>query len=149
MNVTLYRCARLARTGTRKEKVTSMIRTISELRNASDREVLACIAEIKANGVQTSDFQNFFKTEYSYTTLTKELSNRGYSQRWVKDDAPKFVKVKMEKTARMNLNMTKECREKYEAFLADKAYNFIHTSAALMSYIEDYESGKVKTQVEV
>lgn len=126
-----------------------MIRTLSELRNASDREVLACIAELKANGVQTNDFQNFFKTEYSYSTLTKELSNRGYSQRWVKDDAPKFVKVKMEKTARMNLNMTKECREKYEAFLADKSYNFIHTSAALMSYIEDYESGKVKTQVEV
>lgn len=126
-----------------------MIRTISELRNASDREVLACIAEVKANGVQTSDFQNFFKTEYSYSTLTKELSNRGYSQRWVKDDAPKFVKVKMEKTARMNLNMTQECREKYEAFLADKSYNFIHTSAALMSYIEDYESGKVKTQVEL
>ena len=125
-----------------------MIRTISELRNATDREVLACIAEVKANGVQTNDFQNYFKTEYSYTTLTKELSNRGYSQRWVKD-SPKFVKVKMEKTARMNLNMTKECREKYEAFLADKAYNFIHTSAALMSYIEDYESGKVKTQVEV
>ena len=125
-----------------------MIRTISELRNASDREVLACIAELKANGVQTNEFQNFFKTEYSYSSLTKELSNRGYSQRWVKD-SPKFVKVKMEKTARMNLNMTQECREKYEAFLADKAYNFIHTSAALMSYIEDYESGKVKTQVEV
>lgn len=126
-----------------------MIRTISELRNATDHEVLACIAEVKANGVQTNDFQNHFKTEYSYSTLTKELNNRGYSQRWVKDDAPKFVKVKMEKTARMNLNMTQECREKYEAFLADKSYNFIHTSAALMSYIEDYESGKVKTQVEI
>lgn len=125
-----------------------MLRTISELRNATDREVLACIAELKANGVQTNDFQNYFKTEYSYSTLTKELSNRGYSQQWVKDDA-KVVRVKMEKTARMNLNMTQECREKYEAFLADKSYNFIHTSAALMSYIEDYESGKVKTQVEV
>ena len=128
--------------------MTNMIRTISELRNASDREVLACIAEVKANGVKTNDFQNYFKTDYSYSTLTGELSNRGYSQHWVKD-SPKFVKVKMEKTARMNLNMTKECREKYEAFLTDKAYNFIHTSAALMSYIEDYESGKVKTQVEV
>lgn len=148
MNVTLYKCARLARTELGKGKVKSMIRTISELRNASDREVLACIAEVKANGVQTNDFQNYFKTEYSYTTLTKELSNRGYSQRWVKDDA-KVVRVKMEKTARMNLNMTQECRERYEAFLADKTYNFIHTSAALMSYIEDYESGKVKTQVEV
>ena len=148
MNVTLYRCARLARTGTRKEKVTSMIRTIMELRNASDPEVLACIAEVKANGVKTNDFQNYFKTDYSYSTLTGELSNRGYSQRWVKDK-PKVVRVKMEKTARMNLNMTKECREKYEAFLADKSYNFIHTSAALMSYIEDYESGKVKAQVEV
>ena len=146
--MTLYKCARLARTELGKGKVKSMIRTISELRNASDREVLACIAEVKANGVQTNDFQNYFKTEYSYTTLTKELSNRGYSQRWVKDDA-KVVRVKMEKTARMNLNMTQECRERYEAFLADKTYNFIHTSAALMSYIEDYESGKVKTQVEV
>ena len=125
-----------------------MIRTLSELRNASDREVLACIAEVKANGVQTSDFQNFFKTEYSYSSLTKELSNRGYSQRWVKD-APKVMKIKMEKTARMNLNMTQECRERYEAFLADKSYNFIHTSTALMSYIEDYESGKVKTQIEI
>lgn len=125
-----------------------MIRTIMELRNASDREVLACIAEVKANGVQTNDFQNYFKTEYSYTTLTKELSNRGYSQRWVKD-SPKVVNVKMEKTARMNLNMTQQCREKYEAFLADKTYNFIHTSTALMSYIEDYENGKVKTQIEI
>lgn len=125
-----------------------MIRTLSELRNASDREVLACISEVKANGVQTSDFQNFFKTEYSYSSLTKELSNRGYSQRWVKD-SPKVVNVKMEKTARMNLNMTQQCREKYEAFLADKTYNFIHTSTALMSYIEDYENGKVKTQIEI
>ena len=148
MNVTLHRCARLARTTQGKGKVTSMLRTISELRNTSDREVLACIAELKANGVQTKDFQNYFKTEYSYSLLTGELSNRGYSQQWVKNK-PKVVSVKMEKTARMNLNMTKECREKYEAFLADKAYNFIHTSAALMSYIEDYESGKVKTQVEV
>ena len=125
-----------------------MIRTISELRNASDREVLACIAEVKANGVKTNDFQNFFKTEYSYSSLTNELSNRGYSQRWVKDK-PKVVNVKMGKTARMNLNMTQECREKYEAFLADKTYNFIHTSTALMSYIEDYENGKVKMQIEI
>ena len=125
-----------------------MIRTLSELRNASDREVLACIAEVKANGVQTSDFQNFFKTENSYSSCKKELSNRGYSQRWVKD-SPKVVSVKMGKTARMNLNMTQECRERYEAFLADKSYNFIHTSTALMSYIEDYESGKVKTQIEI
>lgn len=119
-----------------------------ELRNASDPEVLACIAEVKANGVKTNDFQNYFKTEYSYSLLTGELSNRGYFQQWVKNK-PKVVSVKMEKTARMNLNMTQECREKYEAFLADKTYNFIHTSTALMSYIEDYENGKVKTQIEI
>ena len=90
--------------------------------------------------------------EYVKNNIRAEERNRPRSaclhRRWVKD-SPKFVKVKMEKTARMNLNMTQECREKYEAFLADKSYNFIHTSAALMSYIEDYESGKVKTQVEV
>ena len=95
-----------------------MIKTLNELRNAKDSEVLACMEEVKTSGVKTSDFQTTFETDYSYSTLAQELTTRGYVQKWVKNKKEtKEIKVKFSKdNARMNLNMTKECKERlYQA----------------------------------
>ncbi len=128
-----------------------MIKGLTDLRSAKDSEVLACMEEVKASGVKTQDFQSTFGTDYSYSTLTSELSTRGYVQKWVKNKKEtKEVRVKFSKdNARMNLNMTKECKDRFEAFLEDKSYNFVHTTAALMTYMDMVEKKEIKVSVEV
>lgn len=125
-----------------------MIMKLTDLRNATDEAVLASMEEVKTNGVNTKDFQKAFDTDYSYTTLAQELAARGYVQKWVKSS--KEIKVKFSKdNARMNLNMTKECKDRFEKFLADKSYNFVHTTAAIMNYIDEVEKKEIKVSVEV
>lgn len=135
----------------RKVKVKKMIKTLVDLRNAKDNEVLACMEEVKTSGVKTNDFQATFGTDYSYSTLAQELTMRGYVQKWVKNKKEtKEIKVKFSKdNARMNLNMTKECKERFEKFLEDKSYNFVHTTAAIMNYIDEVEKKEIKVSVEV
>lgn len=134
-----------------ERKYKNMIKTLNDLRNAKDNEVLACMEEVKASGVSTKDFQTTFGTDYSYTTLSQELTTRGYVQKWVKNKKEvKEIKVKFSKdNARMNLNMTKECKERFEKFLDDKSYNFVHTTAAIMNYIDEVEKKEIKVSVEV
>ncbi|MBQ8138583.1 MAG: hypothetical protein IJ195_03910 [Lachnospiraceae bacterium] len=125
-----------------------MIKALDDLRAAKDKEVLACMEEFKASKVKTTEFQKKFETDYSYSTLTQELTYRGYSLKWVKDT--KEIKVKMSaENARLNLNMTKECKERYEKFLEGKSYNFVHTTAALMNYLDEVEKKEIKVSVEV
>lgn len=128
-----------------------MINTLTDLRNAKDNDVLACMEELKASGIKTQDFQAHFGTDYSYSTLATELTSRGYAQRWVKNKKEtKEIKVKFSRdNARMNLNMTKECKERFEAFLEDKSYNFVHTTAAIMNYLDEVEKKEIKVSVEV
>ena len=126
-----------------------MIKTLNELRTAKDKEVLRCIDEIKTDNISTSDFQTRYSTDYSYSSLINELKSRGYSQKWVKDTkAGKELTVPMSSdNARMNLNMTRECKEKFARFLSDKSYNFVHTTAALMSYMDDVEQGRIRVNI--
>ena len=128
-----------------------MIKNLTDLRNAEDNDVLACMEEGKVSEVNTGDFKEHFGTDYSYTTLQRELSSRGYVQRWVKNKKEtKEIKVKFSRdNARMNLNMTKECKERFEAFLEDKSYNFVHTTAAIMNYLDEVEKKEIKVSVEV
>ena len=127
-----------------------MIKTLEELRAAEDEEVLECMMEVKKSGIKTADFQTSFDTGYSYTALSNELTARGYIQTWVKPQGVKEVKVKMSKNNdRINLNMTKECKERFENFLKDKNYNFVHTTAALMTYMDAVEKKEIKVFVEV
>lgn len=128
-----------------------MIKNLIDLRNSKDNEVLACMEEVKASGVNTKDFQTTFETDYSYSTLAQELTSRGYVQKWVKSKKEtKEIRVKFSKdNARMNLNMTKECKERFEKFLEDKSYNFVHTTAAIMNYLDEVEKKEIKVSVEV
>lgn len=123
-----------------------MIKTLEELRQAKDEELLKCVSEAKGN--TGKDFSTTFGTDYSYSAITNELTMRGYENGWHKKVTE--MKVKMSKeNDRMNLNMTKECKEKYEEFLKDKSYAFVHTTAALMTYMDAYKKKEVKVFVEV
>lgn len=119
-----------------------MIKTLAELKTATDEELLACVAEARGN--TGKDFQTTFGTDYTYTCITTELTARGYVNGWYKERAKKVIKVKFKKdNARMNLNMTRECKERFEKFLEDKSYNFVHTTAAIMHYIDEYENKEI------
>ena len=123
-----------------------MVKTLEELRNATDEEILACYNEAQGH---TNDSQNTFGADYSYSMITKELQNRGYKQTWTKPKKIKEIKVKFSKdNARMNLNMTKECKERFEKFLQDKSYNFVHTTAAIMNYLDEVERKEIKVSVD-
>ena len=55
-----------------------------------------------------------------------------------------MIKVKFKKdNARMNLNMTRECKERFEKFLEDKSYNFVYTTAAIMHFLDDVENKEI------
>lgn len=129
-----------------------MIKTLNELRTASDSEVLACVDEIRASRVKTTDFQKTFGTEYVYPTLINELTARGYTQRWVKNkEGVKEIKIKPgDETEELHLDVTKECKKRYEKFLEDKSsYDYIHTTAAIMNYLDEVEKGEIKVSIEV
>ena len=124
-----------------------MIKTLEELRNATNEQVLDCIKELERKKVKTSDFQQTFGTDYSYTTLVNELKSRGYEQAWTKKEKKIVVRADPKK-ARMNLNMTLECKTRYEKFLQERSYNYLHTSAALMYYMEEYMEGNITPVLE-
>ena len=134
-----------------------MIISLDDLRAATDEEVVRCMNEFEESGVQTKDFQSSFGAGYSYTTLANELKNRGYKKVWTKqgkaqqegDEAEMIIVRKSSDNARLNLNMTRECKEKYERYLKDKQINYIHTTAALELYMKMRKAGKVKVVMEV
>ena len=56
----------------------------------------------------------------------------------------KTIEIKMGKdNANMNLAMTPECKEKWQKFMQDKGYSFLHVSAALSLYMELYNTQEV------
>lgn len=130
-----------------------MIKTLNELRMATDEQVLECVKESRG---KTKEFQTVFGTDYDYNAIVTELTRRGYVNGWYKpvaksDENPtkkaEVIEVKMSKdNACMNLNMTSECREAYKKFLEDKGYAFIHTTAALMNYMKAYKAKTVEVK---
>lgn len=130
-----------------------MIKTLEELRNATDEEILACTGELKNH---SKDFEATFKTDYSYGTFTGELRARGYVIGWHKPsnksdeckqyDLPNDLPISDNKVS-LTLNVTKECEEKYEKFIANKMFDYLHNTLALEKYMEDYESGKIKVSI--
>lgn len=127
-----------------------MIKTINELKTATVEELLKCYNEAQG---YIKEFQQKFETDYSYGMIGRELQSRGLMFGWYNPNeksakkAVEVVEVKMSKdNACMNLNMTSECREMYKKFLEDKGYAFIHTTAALTSYMKAYKAKTIEVK---
>lgn len=123
-----------------------MIKTIEELKQASDEELLKMYEEAQGD---TASFKTNFGVDFSYSMLTQTIKDRGYVQAWVKKEkTKKVVEIKMSKdNASKNLNMTKECNATYSKFLEDKGYPFVHTTAALMLYMDAYKKKEIEVKV--
>lgn len=60
------------------------IRTLEDLREASDEGVIALMNTITRYGNQTKDFRELTGASFVYTTAQTELKRRGYSLEWTK-----------------------------------------------------------------
>ena len=133
-----------------------MFANVEEIRTATNEELLKAVTEsIGHTGTKKDDlnnFQNYFGVDFNYANITNELSKRGFINGWYlpSEDNVREVHVTLsQKNERMNLNMTAECKARYEEFLKDKSNNFVHTTAAIMSYLNDYEDKTMRVYVEL
>ena len=130
-----------------------MVKSIEELKKATVEELLSMNEEAKGHN---EDFQSYFGCDFTRSTLGTYLKAAGcisdwYYPGWYKQgstEGTQQVTIKMSKdNDRMNLNMTKECKQRYEKFLADKAFNYVHTTAALEYYMDAVESGRIDLNI--
>ncbi|MBQ8247515.1 MAG: hypothetical protein IJZ42_10315 [Lachnospiraceae bacterium] len=122
-----------------------MITTMEDLRSAPDSELLQMYEDAQGD---TKEFTQKFGTEFSYTSLTSEIKNRGYKQGWIKEgmaNSCKEVEVNLNcKKDRMYLNMDVDCKKKYENFLKKQKNSYIFTTAALMHFMKEYEQKELQ-----
>lgn len=126
-----------------------MVKTIEQLRKASNDELKAYYEEAQGD---TKNFQKVFETEYTYSTLTAEMKARGFvSGMYIPSDKTEVEKEVFEieiqrqgGNGSMNLTMTNECKERYKEFVGKYGDAFVHTSAALMLYMDLFEAGRLQ-----
>lgn len=126
-----------------------MIKTNDELKAATDRELDELLDKIA--GKPTADFQNITGCEFAYSTLSNELIRRGYVNSWHKPkQRKKEITVKMlKKPDRFNLPMTPECKKAFEEFVKTNGWTYVHTTAALQTYMEAYRRREIKVSIDV
>lgn len=126
-----------------------MIKTLEELKKATNEELLACYEEAQGN---TGDLKAAFGTDYSYSTLTTLMGKKGFvSGMYIPDDKKEAEKDTFQITIQrqggngsMNLTMTNECRERYKEFVQENGDAFVHTTAALSLYMDLCKEGRLE-----
>lgn len=131
-----------------------VLKTIAELRAATDEEVIEFVREVLKIENPSQYFKEKFSAEYSYTTLKAEPEKRGYHLDYVKDNddtnTHKTVTVYMGKPfERLNLSMDKDVKERYKAFIDKYGSSRIHTTIALSEYMDAVENGELTPIIEV
>lgn len=129
-----------------------MVKTTEELRNpeiVSDEQLLQYFDNAQGH---TKEFQQFFDVDYSYTMLRTVLEERGFVDGWHRPvDKQKEEKEVFQITIQrqggngsLNLTMTNDCKERYKQFTDENGDAFVHTTAALMLYMDLCESGRLE-----
>ena len=133
-----------------------MIKTLKEVRSASDQELLDCVNE--AAGKTGKEFKDTFGTEYSYSALTTELGKRGFVNGWHKPEknvpmtTVKEIEVFTGATrTRCNIPVNKTSGETFNNFLncleengaLSHGMRYVYYTAALVHFMDDYVNGKI------
>lgn len=123
-----------------------MVKTLSELKSASDRELVEMQKE--ALGHTGKEFPDTFGTEFSYSAITQELGNRGFVQGWFKPSSEITVKLD-DKNERRNMTMCSDTAQRWDKLCKGSTQKNLLLSAALEHFMDDYASGAVKVRVEL
>ena len=125
--------------------------TKEQAQRLSDAELLQMID--KAAGHTTKDFQDYMNCDFSYTTLTNLLRERGYENGWHKTSDgssqstnPTIIQMKKseEECVRVFLSMDKSIADEWKKFNQDVAFKTVTNGWALRRFIDDYRAGRIE-----
>ncbi|MCH5338504.1 MAG: hypothetical protein J1E03_06975 [Acetatifactor sp.] len=129
-----------------------MIKTLEELKKATNEELLACWEEAQGN---TQDLKKIFDTDYTYSTLTTLMGKRGFvsgmyipgdktgDKKEVEKDVFEITIQSQSGNGAMNLTMTNECKTAYKEFVGQTGNAYAHTTAALTLYMDLFKAGRL------
>ena len=130
--------------------------TKEEAQQMTDTELLQMVQ--KATGHTGKDFTDYMGCDFSYTYLTGLLKDRGYEMGWHKTSegiAPvqKQLTIKMKKpeedTSRQSYVVEKSVAEEWKLFNKNVPYKSVTIGWALRRFMDDYNSGRIKFELEI
>ncbi|MCR4813789.1 MAG: hypothetical protein K5879_03050 [Lachnospiraceae bacterium] len=122
----------------------------------SDAELLQMID--KATGHTGKDFQDFMNCDFSYTTLTNILKDRGYENGWHKtsEGSSPIIKATVipmkkseEETVRRSYSLEKSIADEWNDFNKNVPFKSVTLGCALKRFMTDCRSGKIKFELEI
>lgn len=128
--------------------------TKDEAQGLSDSELLQMIQ--KAQG-HTNDFQNYMNCDFSYTYLTGLIRDRGYENGWHKTSEgsspmkPNVIRMKKsdEDTTRKSFIIETGIAEEWKSFNKNVPFPSVTLGSALRRFMDDYNSGRIKFELEI
>lgn len=131
--------------------------TKEQLQQKPDVELLAMVN--KSAGHTGKDFQDYMRCDFSYSFLTTELRNRGYTNGWYKVDGaeaknslkPETIILQKPESEgkRLTLTVSKEIIDAWRQLTAPVSYKQVVADAALNRFISEVRSGKIEFKVKL
>lgn len=130
--------------------------TKEEAQQMTDDELLQMVQ--KATGHTGKDFTDYMGCDFSYTYLTGLLKDRGYEMGWHKTSegiAPvqKQITIKMKRSnedvSRQSYMVEKSVAEEWKHFNKNVPYKSVTIGWALRRFMDDYNSGRIKFELEI
>ena len=127
-----------------------------EAMQLSDEELLQMVE--KATGHTSKDFSDYMNCDFSYTTLTNLLKDRGYENGWHKTSecsSPGFkptvipMKKSDEKIVRVSFSLDKSVYDEWKSFNTNVPFKTVTLGYALKRFMEDVRSKKIKFELEI
>lgn len=144
-------------TDTATQTVSQSTTTITKeiCQSMCDSELLELVN--KATGHTGKDFGEFMNCDFSYSFLTTELKNRGYINGWYNPSQiatpQKEAVIKMrksdEETTRQSYMVDSSIAAEWKEFNKHVPYKTVTIGWALKRFMDDYNSGRIKFELEL
>lgn len=132
--------------------------TLEEAQQKSDAELLKIISN--AQGHTEKDFSDYMNCAFSYSSLTKILRERGYEKTWHKTSegsspmaqSPTVILMKQPKaksTTRKSFIIDNDVAEDWKTFNVNVPFPSVTIGYALRRFMNDYNSGLIKFELEI
>lgn len=130
--------------------------TKEEAQQMTDTELLQMVQ--KATGHTGKDFTDYMGCDFSYTYLTGLLKDRGYENGWHKTSEgsspvvkPTIIRMKKsdEGTTRKSFIIDEDVAAEWKEFNKNVPFPSVTIGWALRRFMDDYNSGRIKFELEI
>ncbi|WP_029200003.1 hypothetical protein [Oribacterium sp. NK2B42] len=130
--------------------------TKEEAQQKTDAELLQMIQQ--AQGHTGKDFSDYMNCDFSYTYLTGLIRDRGYENGWHKTSEgsspilkPTVIRMKKSEdgTTRKSFIIEEAVAEEWKSFNRNVPFPSVTLGCALRRFMEDYNSGRIKFELEI